>query len=171
LRSPSSPSPASPSTSIIPKSVAGLTVTHTAILAKHTVFKTDSKLVGHQDQADDDLYVLTTVRIDNHLRVPLFINDITGTLTPPDDTAAEPLTASAIEKKDLDNLFTTFPDLKPLASEPLVRESSIPPRSSAEGMVLLHYPITQADWNNRKSTTVTIDFYHQGPFTVSIPKS
>jgi hypothetical protein len=154
----------------IPKSVATLTITHTAILPTHTVYKSDSKVVGHQDQAQDDLYVLATVHIDNHLRVPLFINDITATLTPPDDVGGEPLNSSAIEKKDLDNLYITFPALKPLASDPLVRESSIAPRSSAEGMVLLHFPSTEADWNNRKSAVVTIDFYHQGPFTVTIPK-
>lgn len=150
-----------------PRRIADLAVTHTAILPTHTVFKTESKLVGHEDQVQDDLYVLTTLRIDDKLRLPLFINNITANFTAADDSVT---TTSAAEKNDLPNLYTTFPALKPLASAPLLRETAIQPGDHAEGMVLLHFPVTEADWNQRKSATVTIDFYHQGPFTVTIPK-
>jgi hypothetical protein len=150
-----------------PHRIADLTVTHTAILPTHTVFKTESKLVGHQDQVQDVLYVLATVRIDDKLRLPIFINDITATLTAPDDSVT---TTSAVEKNDLANLYVTFPALKPLAGTPLLRETAIQPGDHAEGMVLLQFPATEADWNQRKSATITIDLYHQGPFTVTIPK-
>ena len=151
----------------MPHRVADLAVTHTAILPTHTEFKTDSRLVGAQTESQDDLYVLATVRIDDRLHVPLFISDITGALTTADDAV---VTSSAVQKSDLENLYFTFPKLKPLASAPLVRESTIPPGDHAEGMVLLHFPLTEADWNNRKSATVTVEFYHQGQFTVTIPK-
>jgi hypothetical protein len=151
----------------MPHRVADLTVTHTAILPKHTVFKTESKLVGAQEDAQDDLYVPVTVRVDDKLHDPLFISDLGGTLTTQDD---EVVTSSAIQKGDLDNIFVTFPDLKPLASAPLARESAIQPGGSAEGMVLLHFPVTEEVWNKRKSATVNIEFYHQGTFTVTIPK-
>jgi hypothetical protein len=150
-----------------PHRIADLAVTHTAVLATHTVFNGGSMVVGSQSQAEDDLYVLATVRIDDRLKLPLFIKDITGTLTLPDDSVA---TASAVEKNDLANLYVTFPKLQPLASSPLLRESAIAPGQHAEGMVLLHYPTTQAVWEQRKSATVTIDFYHQGELTVTIPK-
>jgi hypothetical protein len=151
---------------INPHRVADLSVTHTAILPTHTVFKSGSTLVGAHDPAQDDLYVLATVRIDDKLRLPLFIEDITATLT----TDQGDLTTSAIEKNDLDNLYITFPALKPLASPPLLRESDIQPGEHAEGMVLLHFPITQSIWDQRKSATITIALYHQGPQTVTIPK-
>jgi hypothetical protein len=152
-----------------PHRIADITITHTAVLPEHTVFKNLSKVVGHEDQAEDDLYVLTTVRVDNRLKIPLTIDDITGTLNPPDDSA-EPATTSAIPKADLDGVYVTFPALKPLASAPLPRETTIQPGDHAEGMVMLHFPVTEADWNNRKSASVTISFYHQEPFTVTIPK-
>jgi hypothetical protein len=151
----------------LPHRVADLSVTHTAILPTHTVIANDSKLVGHQAEAEDALYVLPTVRIDDKLHVPLFISDITGTLTTADDSV---VTSSATSKTDLDAVFTTFPALKPLASTPLLRESSIEPGSNAQGMVMLDFPVTEADWNNRKSATVTVEFYHQGAFTTTIPK-
>jgi hypothetical protein len=152
---------------LTPHRIADLTVTHTAILPTHTVYKSGAMIVGKPDQAQDDLYVLTTVRVQNDLKLPLFIKDITGTLTSADDSQA---TTSAVEKLDLPNLYITFPALKPLASPPLLRETAIPPGQSAEGMVLLHFSADQPIWDQRKSATVTIDFYHQGPLTVTIPK-
>jgi hypothetical protein len=151
----------------LPRRVADLNVTHTAILSTHTVIESGSKVVGHEAEALDALYVMPTVRVDDKLHVPLFISDITGTLTTADDSV---VTSSAITKTDLDAVYTTFPALKPLASTPLLRESSIQPGSSAEGMVMLNFPITEADWNKRKSATVTVEFYHQGSFTTTIPK-
>jgi hypothetical protein len=152
-----------------PHRIADITVTQTAVVPEHTVFKSLSKVVGHEDEVHDDLYIITTVRIDNRLKIPLFIDDITGTLTPGDDSA-ESITASAINSGDLDNLYTTFPAIKPLASAPLLRESTIAPGDHAQGMVLLHFEVAQADWDKRKSASVTISFYHQEPLTVPLPK-
>ncbi len=154
---------------LLPHRIADLTVTHVAIQPEHTVFATGSKVVGARDEAQDDLYVLASVRIDDRLKIPLFINDITGTLTTQDGTD---LTTSAVEKGDLDAVYMAFPALKPMSTQagpPLLRETEIQPGRSAEGMVLLHYSATEAAWKQRKGASVTIDFYHQGPFTVAIP--
>jgi hypothetical protein len=153
-----------------PHRIADITVTHTAILPTHTVYKTDSKLVGHKDQAEDDLYVLTTIRIDNRLKTPLVIDSITAALAGKDDTDDTAATTSAIQKNDIDSLYVTFPALKPLGSAPLLRETAIQPGEHVEGMVMLHFPVDQAAWDQRKSATVTIAFYHQDPFTVTVPK-
>ena len=153
-----------------PHRIADLTVTHTAILPTHTVFKAPSggtKVVGAQDDSQDVLYVLTTVRIDDRLKLPIFIDDITGTLTAADDTVTG---SSAIEKHEFDNLYTTFPALKPLASAPLYRDTEIQPGEHAEGMVLLHFSVDQPTWDQRKSASVTIVLRNQGPLTVDIPK-
>jgi hypothetical protein len=150
-----------------PHRIADLSVTHVAVLPTHTVFHSSTIVVG-SDSVEDNFYVLATVRIEDKLKLPLFINDITGTLTGPDGSQA---TSSAIHKTDLDNLYTTFPALKPLAGAPLLRETAIQPGQSAEGMVLLQFPVTQDIWDKRQSATITIDLYHQGPLTVVIPKS
>ena len=151
---------------LTPHRIADLAVTHTAVLPTRTVFTSGTMVVGNQDQAEEDLYVLATVRIDDRLRLPLFIKDITATLTTPEGET----TASAVQKNDLPNLYLTFPALKPLASAPLLRETAIQPGQHAEGMVLLHFPIAQAQWDQRQSAVITIDFYHQGELTVPIPK-
>jgi hypothetical protein len=151
----------------IPRRTADLAITHIAVLPTHTVLKSDSKVVGHKDEADDDLYVVANVRVDDRLHVPLLIKDITATLIAPDDTVR---TTSAVDKSDLANLYAAFPALKPMASEPLLRESVIRTGDHAEGMVLLHFPIPEADWKQRKIATLTLDFYHQNSLTVEIPK-
>ncbi|WP_353073542.1 hypothetical protein [Tunturiibacter gelidiferens] len=150
-----------------PRRTADLDILHTAIYPAHTVFKGESILVGH-DQGQDDLYVLTTLRITDGLRLPLFLKDFTATLTTGD---GQEITTSAVEKDDFANLYTTFPALKPLASEPLLRETMISPGQSAEGMILLHFPVTQAVWDHRRTAILNVDLYHQGQQGVMISRA
>src|SRR5229473_382458 len=63
-----------------PHRTADLTITRTTIYPTHTVFKSDSIIVANQ-HAEDALYVLTTLRIDDRLHLPLFLKDFTATLT------------------------------------------------------------------------------------------
>jgi hypothetical protein len=150
-----------------PHRTADLDILHTAVYSAHTVFKGESILVGH-DQGQDDLYVLTTLRISDGLRLPLFLKDFTATLTTGD---GQEITTSAVEKDDFANLYTSFPALKPLASEPLLRETMISPGQSAEGMVLLHFPVTQDVWDHRRTAVLNVDLYHQGQQAVMISRA
>jgi hypothetical protein len=150
-----------------PYRIPTVTVSHTAVDAEHTVFATDSKLANAKPPAQDDLYVVTTVHIDNRLKFPITIDDITGRIVANDDSEA---TTGAVQRSDLANLFVVFPKLVPLAGPPLLREATIQPGAQLEGMVILHYPITQADWDQRKSASVTVNFYHQDSVTAPIPK-
>ena len=150
-----------------PHRTADLTITRTAIYPTHTVFKSDSIIVANQ-HAEDALYVLTTLRIDDRLHLPLFLKDFTATLTTGE---GEEITTSAVEKLDLENVYTSFPGLKPLASEPLLRDTMISPGQSAEGMILLHFPVTKEVWDHRRTAVLNIDFYHQGQQGVLISRA
>ena len=150
-----------------PHKTADLTITRTMLYPTHTVFKSDSIVVGNQ-HAEDALYVLTTLRIDDRLHLPLFLKDFTATLT---TAEGEEVTTSAVEKLDLDNVYTAFPGLKPLASDPLLRDTMISPGQSAEGMILLHFPITKEVWDHRRSAVLNVDLYHQGEQQVLIGRS
>ncbi len=116
-------------------------------------------LVG-SEHAQDDLYVLATLRIEDRLNLPLFLKDFTATLVTAD---GEEFNTSATEKQDIPALFITFPAIEKLASAPLLRETLISPGQSAEGMVLLHFPVTQATWNSRKSATLQRRSLPPGP--------
>ena len=147
-----------------PHKTADLTITRTAIYPAHTVFRSDSIIVANQ-HAEDDLYVLTTLRIDDRLHLPLFLKDFTGTLT---TAEGEEVTTSAVEKQDLENVYTSFPGLRPLASEPLLRDTMISPGQSAQGMILLHFPVTKEVWDHRRTAVLNVDLYHQGEQQVLI---
>jgi hypothetical protein len=150
-----------------PHKTADLTITHTAIYPAHTVFKSDTIIVANQ-HAEDDLYVLTTLRIDDRLHLPLFLKDFTATLT---TAEGEDITTSAVEKPDLENVYTSFPAIRALATEPLLRETMISPGESAQGMVLLHFPVTQTVWDHRRRAVLNVDLYHQGQQEVLIGRA
>src|SRR5438046_3146402 len=147
-----------------PHKTADLTIVRTIVYPTHTVFKSDSIVVANQ-HAEDALYVLTTLRIDDRLRLPLFLKDFTATLT---TAEGEEVTTSAVEKLDLENVYTSFPGLKPLASEPLLRDTMLSPGQSAEGMILLHFPVTKEVWDHRRTAVLNVDLYHQGQQEVLI---
>lgn len=157
-----------------PHHTARLAVDRSTVFAAHTVFKSESTVVG-RDAAQDDLYVVAEVSLTDELRLPLFVDDITATLTPAadDPTGNAPLTASAVEHTDLPNLYTSFPQVKKLADAagpPLLRDTRVEPGQTARGFVILHFPVPETIWNNRQDATLTIALYHQQPQTISIPK-
>ena len=157
-----------------PRTTADVAVTRVSVFPSHVVFKSGS-IVLNSDQVQDDLYVLVTLRLTNHLRLPLFLKDFTGTLTPSAAIGGAPISESAIEKPDLANLFVTFPGLKKAAeaqgAPPLYRDTRIDPGKTAEGYIALHFSGKPALWDERASATLAIDLYHQQPLAVPIPNS
>lgn len=149
-----------------PHRTAKLTILKTTAYPTHTVFKAESLLVG-RDRSQDDLYVFTTVRVEDELNLPLFLKDFTATLV---TANGEKIETSAIQKQEFENLYTSFPALRPLASSPLLRETVVNTGQLAEGMILLHFPVTEEVWKQRRSATIHIALYHQGPISIVIPK-
>ncbi len=159
---------------LTPHTTADVAVTHSAVFPSHVVFKSSS-IVLNSDQAQDDIYILTTLNITNHLHLPLFLKDFHGTFVPGSAAQTLPLTTSAIEKSDLANLFVTFPGLKALADtqgvQPLYREARIDPGQTVQGYVVLHFAGTQELWDKRQNATIAIDLYHQPSLTADIPNA
>ncbi len=155
-----------------PHTTADVAITRVDVFPAHTVFKSDSIVVG-DDPSQDDLYALVTVRITDRLRLPLFLKDITATLIPSDGSL--PPATSAVEHAQLENLYTSFPTLRKLAAAQtvplLLRESRIDPNQTVEGYVILHFPVTAGVWNGRNDAVLTLDLYHQQSLTAAIPKN
>jgi hypothetical protein len=150
-----------------PATTVNIDHVHTDVLPTHTVYKSNSIVLG-PDQSQDVLFVATTLRLDNQLRVPIFVDDFNLTLTNPD--GAE-LTAKAVQKPDLENLQLSFPSLKPMVSTPLLRETSIDPAKTAQGTIVFSIPIPKTMWEQRKSAVIKVDVYHQPSLYLTIPKS
>ncbi len=156
---------------LTPHTTADVAITRVDIFPAHTVFKSESNVVG-VDPSQDDLYALVTIRLTDRLRLPLFLKDITATLIPSDGSL--PPATSAVEHAQLENLYTSFPAVRKLAAAQtaplLLRETRIDPNQTVEGYVIVHFPVTAETWNTRDNAVLTLDLYHQQSLSVTIPK-
>lgn len=147
-------------------------ITHTEVFPIRVTFKSQQQAQGFKVLSDkpvshdEGVYVFAAVHIENHLTDPLFLKDFHAVL----DTGNGQLGTSAIEQADLSAVTAAFPELKSKIANPLLRESTVSPGMTADGVVVLQFPITQAMWDGRKSAALTIDFYHQDSIAVTIPK-
>ena len=149
-----------------PHDTAALAVSNTSAIPTHTVFKSNTTEVNVTPAAEDNLYILTTLKVDDHLRLPITIDTINLNLITAD---GQQTTTGAATSTDLPAIFTAFPQLKPLQAPPLLRETEIAPGQSAQGQLVFEFPITQDLWDKRKSATITLSLYHQTPITIKIP--
>jgi hypothetical protein len=150
-----------------------LAITQSSVYVARSVFAKQNfangtDVVGQGASTEEDLYVLATVHLDNPLKVPLTLNDFTATITAADGSQMK---VGGVEKPDLATVFTAFPALKAMVGTPLLRESVVAPGQSADGTILLPFPISKAAWDQRQTAIVTIEFYREPPVTVTIPKS
>lgn len=144
--------------------VTHATIPHAAVFPVHTDFASAGIITRHE--SEDDIYVLITLHLQNDNTVPVFLKSYNAAFL--DENGAQ-LTSPGMSAQDIRTVLATFPKIKPLATKPLDLETAIAPGASAEGMVLLQLPITQADWAKGKSAALTIGLYHQPSVTVPIP--
>lgn len=150
-----------------PATTVNAEAVHTEILPTTTVYKAQSIVVG-QNEVAQTLFVASTLRVDNGLRVPAFVDTVSLTLT--DATGAE-LTVKGLSKQDIATVEQSFPKLKPLVPPTLLQDLTIDPGKSAQGTVLFSLSIPQTLWNARTSAVVKVDLYHQQSVFVTLPKS
>ena len=136
-----------------------------AVVPTQTVFNNQSMVVG-PSQVSDVVYVAETLRISNELRVPLYLDRFTLTVTT--DQGEE--TDAAISATDLATVRTSFPALEPLLVKPLLPETAIQPLQQSEGVVLFSLRMSQAEWESRRQAVVKVDLYHHNPVYQTIPK-
>ncbi len=153
-----------------PHRTADITIPKTQLYAAHTTSKSlpgAPHIVGELAESENDLYVIATLNIKNDLPIPIYLDNITATYTSPEDTV---LDARAPNAADLSRLEEIFPALTALMQTPLSLNEGIPAKSTVQGTVLLHFPgLTEQTWKEHKSTTLTLNYIHQSPQTVSIP--
>jgi hypothetical protein len=157
-----------------PRKTAEIAVEKTEVFAPHTVFNetpSSSKIIGTTPETEDDVYVVATVRIDDKLRLPLFLASTSATMM----TQAGSVAATVISAADLPRLEETFPQIEQMVNSakatPLKFDDAIAQGTSRVGTVVLLFPqVSEKDWRGRKSATLTVQFAHDAaPIAVSIP--
>lgn len=149
-----------------PATTVNIDHVHTDVVDTHTVFASHSNVIG-QEQSENVLLIAETLKVDNQLRLAISLDDFNLNLTNPD---GHQLTVKALQKGDLENLETSFPQMKPLLTTPLLRDTNLEPGHSAQGTVVFSLPVPKSMWDSRQSGVVKVDLYHQPSLYLTLPK-
>ena len=157
-----------------PRKTAVITVQKTELFAPHTEFKQmpgSSKIIGTPAQAEDDVYVVATVSITDKLRLPIFLDSVSATMTT--DTGSTQ--ATDVSALDLPRLEQIFPQITPLVSPPAAPpfrfEDSVSPGETRVGTLIFLFPQLSAKaWAAKKSAILTVHLAHDAaPINVPLP--
>ncbi|HEY4047091.1 MAG TPA: hypothetical protein VGM27_09510 [Acidobacteriaceae bacterium] len=113
----------------------------------------------------DQLIILAKVRVRNQTNIPLFLQDISATVTLPDGSQQVNVGAGV---RDFDRVFQAFPTLAPLRAQPFDRSATLQPGQSTEGLAIFNFPLSRQQWDSRKSGDVVVSFMHQPNLLLSI---
>jgi hypothetical protein len=120
-----------------------------------------------QTDAFDEVLVMAQVRLHNQTNIPLFLHEMYASLALPDDVER---TSIAANKSDFGRAFVAYPQLQPLKGEPILRDITIEPGQTVEGMMLFPFPITGAQYDQKKSLNINVVFMHQKTLTIHVPQ-
>jgi hypothetical protein len=158
-----------------PRKTAELSVQKVALFAPHTVMNATEgggQVVGTAPSSEDDLYVVATLKIEDKLRLPIFVDSYTATLVTSSGTS---LDATIVAGPLLPKVGETFPQLLPLvnppAATPIKFDDAIQPGETKVGSVVLLFPqASEQVWREKKSATLTLTLSHDAaPLTVALP--
>jgi hypothetical protein len=112
------------------------------------------------------LLAAVTITLRNDGNKPLWIRNFKAELKTHD---GKTLNDDAVSGVELDRYGQAFPVLKQNAQAPLLPETKIMPRVEQKGTVIISFPVTKQDFDQRNSLAVTIWFYDQ-PVPVVLTK-
>ena len=118
-------------------------------------------------QPFDQIIVLAKVKVDNPSKIPIYLRDINSVLTLPQNQSVSSAAAGA---SDFGKVFIAYPETAAQKQAPLLRESTIAPGASGEGLLVFSYSMTKQQWDSRESLDVIISFVHQADLTLRAPK-
>lgn len=120
--------------------------------------------VGVVQMADNNVMVTIQVSLWNPSeKLPFYIRSVKGELEGADGMKFTDSAASAI---DFDRYFQAFPELKLHAGDPLLPETKISPGGMTRGTIIVTFPVTKEQFEQRKSIAVIVDPYDQQPVTI-----
>ena len=139
----------------------------TDVIPTHTVFAPEVKLLKRPEQAEDVLYIASSLRIDNQLRGSIFLDGFSLTLT---DVDGAQLTEPSVSQADAPSVAQSFPQLQPFLAAPLKMNTMIEAGKATSGTLVFALRIPHSLWEARKSAVIKVDLYHQPSLYLTIPK-
>ena len=151
-----------------PRNPTQVSVEKVDIFAPHTQSKASKggvHILGTPSFAEDNLYVVVHVSIQNKLGLPITLEPPEATMTTPAGVVA----ATVVSPVDIARLEQSFPALTPLATHPIGIDSQIAPHGTLKGSIILLYStLSQNDWQTKKSANLTINYLRVDPQIVDL---
>jgi hypothetical protein len=109
--------------------------------------------------------VALTFTLHNSGKKSLWVHDIQGKLA----TSSGETFSNAVSAVDFDRYYQAFPALKASTQPPLSPEDKLQPGQEFERTVIVSFPVTLENFNQRRSVSVVIQPYDQ-PVPVTLTK-
>jgi hypothetical protein len=122
---------------------------------------------GAKDVYNEEI-VVANVKIKSTTKLPLFLNDIWADVTLPDGTVLRSFAASP---EDYRKVFIVYPKLEPVKTHQVERNITMKPGEVVEGQMIFNYPISQQQWDSRRSFQIHVHFLHQKDLVLEQPKN
>jgi len=156
---------------VIPHKLTDLTVSKVDIFAPHTEYRASEggsvTVLGETAQMEDDLYVVAHINITNKWKQRVFISGWSATVMFADGST---LDSTLVAKSELPRLEKIFPQITPLATDPIGDGDELDPGVTHSGSVVLLFPnVTQDKWNTKRSAVLTINLHEHVSQTVKLP--
>lgn len=158
-----------------PHKVADLKVSKVDTFSPHTTFEAmdgpsapgTHVIGGATTSSEDDLYVVATTSLTDHLRLPLFITGAVAHITLADGSELE---ENMLSSADLTRLGLIFPAITRLTQDSIRDGDEVAPGQTRTGTIVI--PLagrTAAAWTSKKAATLTIQLRNQEPQTTRLP--
>jgi hypothetical protein len=150
-----------------PGKIVGIVLAVLVVVAGLFAFLQRPKPQGHgsldyvsiADMGDGkSIMVAATVTLRNTGEKPLWIHTIGATLLPAAGGELKDTAASAV---DFDRYFQALPALREHATQALLPEMKLMPGEQKKGTVVVSFPVTSVDFNQKKGFKVVIQPYDQ----------
>ncbi len=113
---------------------------------------------------DNDTVAVLDVRIKNDSDVTVVVRDLVITVSP---KGGDELPGSVVSASGTKQVFEYYKELGELYNPPLVAQSSIPARRSADWAVAVRFHIPQSEFERRGSLALTVQDRSLLKFTIS----
>jgi hypothetical protein len=136
----------------------------------HTEMQVGAGGQGVQGGSDtyDQLLILAQVEVHNQTNIPLFLHDMWSNLTTNNGDEQRSLAAN---KTDFQSVFIAYPQTASFKQEPLLRDTTLQPGQTVQGLVIFHYPMTKDQWDARHNFEAVVSFAHQKNLVLPWPPS
>src|SRR5271156_2862473 len=136
----------------------------------HTEMRVGAGAQGVQGGMDtyDQLLITAQVQVRSQAKYPLYLHDMWSNLT---TNSGDQQRSLAANKIDFQSVFVAYPQMASLKQEPLLRDITLQPGQSAQGLVVFHYPMTKDQWDARHGFEAVISFTNQKDLVLPWPPS